>query len=219
MNDTTSQAMREEANESTLTPSAAGEWENYQILPPRSRQIRLAPTEAQRESKRKAHAKHEEKLMQKETEYFTMCSRTRPEVIRALTDKLMLLSDISDKGAKLHLRLNLNQEVEADLLSDDPFREQRAIHRLDYGILDDVFTNSERRLLRDMLASEEGGYPSRCLSEARIFLTESQKNYIRSTWPKTPADFAMIIEWLKTAYDLERSRKRTSLQQQRKKQS
>lgn len=75
--------------------------------------------------------------------------------------KYIKISHLSEATCRLRLKSRCNESIQADLLSSEPAREQKAIRALDfqYG-LDQVFTSRERLRLRQIMIDELKVHPN-----------------------------------------------------------
>lgn len=151
---------------------------------------------------------YEEKKRENWTPYWCQIANDEPQKAKRLVKKVMNISGLKLKAAKTHLQLNLNAEIENDLMSKDATRERKAIHMLDYGLKDKIFTSTERKKIATLVSRKDGakyGSPSRVLSRGCKYLTEEEKIWIKTHWDKSDKILEKLAQRLCIYYRCELS--------------
>lgn len=165
----------------------------------------------------KVKASHDDELKQRQKNYTSQNrkyvksretqfwrGRKRHEK-QLLVQRIKTLTDgrYTDRVAQTQLSINLTQDLYEDMMSDDDDRIQRALHFIDFGMTDDVFTRLERDTMYAWIKRKNGKkyhISSPVLSIGRRHLSEGDKAWIRLNYKKTPKQKEEIARLLETAY-------------------
>lgn len=158
--------------------------------------------------RKKYHTDYNRQRRDLQSPYWQYIAAQDSASCKKLINKVAELNKVGKAKAKSRLQRLLDAEMEADLLYGDTFEQRKAAHLLDYSSPDDLFTDSEKKVLFERYVLKKNGEkfkaPYNVLQAAKLHLSEGDKSFIVKTILKTPEDYDKIANMIKKAFYISR---------------